>query len=111
VTAFIEAELTHRAELSYPPLGRLVLVRVSGADETQVEQVIQALAAIVQGDLNDQWQILGPAPAPVLRVARRYRWQMLLKGTQTAPLPDLTELTSRCPTQVSVTVDIDPLNM
>ncbi len=111
VTAFIEAELSDRAALSYPPLGRLVLIRITGVDQAQVERVARGLATGLQRDLDDQWQILGPVPAPVLRVARRYRWQILLKGTQKAPLPDLTGLAQQCPDPVSVTVDIDPLHM
>ena len=111
VTAFIESELSDRAALSYPPLGRLVLIRLTGVELTQVERVARDLAQGLQQNLNDQWQILGPVPAPVLRVARRYRWQILLKGTQTAALPDLTGLATQCPAEVSITVDIDPLNM
>mgnify|MGYP001792945033 CR=1 FL=1 len=111
VTAFIEAELSERAALSYPPLGQLIVIRISGIDPTQVEHVAQDVATYLAAHLKDQWQILGPVPATVLRVARRYRWQILLKGAPSAPLPDLTTLVQRSPAAVSVTVDIDPLNV
>ncbi|MEY3297872.1 MAG: hypothetical protein RLZZ597_1132, partial [Cyanobacteriota bacterium] len=53
----------------------------------------------------------GPAPAPILRVARRFRWQILLKFPLGASLPDLQSLRETCPTTVSLTIDVDPLNM
>jgi primosomal protein N' (replication factor Y) len=61
--------------------------------------------------MDDAWSLLGPVPAPILRVARRYRWQVLLKGAIAAPLPDLTTLSKQCPAQVSLTIDVDPLNL
>jgi primosomal protein N' (replication factor Y) len=48
-----------------------------------------------------------------MRVARRYRWQILLKFPPDIPveLPDLSELRAICPSGVSLTIDVDPLNM
>ena len=56
---------------------------------------------------------LGPAPAMILRVARRYHWQILLKLPlqASAKLPDVTTLRSLCASSVSLTIDVDPLNM
>ncbi len=48
-----------------------------------------------------------------MRVARRYRWQILLKfpPTAKADLPDLNILRSHLPKSVSMTIDVDPINM
>jgi len=48
-----------------------------------------------------------------MRVARRYRWQILLKFPANVPvkLPNLSELRAICPKDVSLTIDVDPLNM
>ena len=111
VTGFIATELEQRQALHYPPCGRLVLLRLSSPDASLVARTAQALATALGPDLTADWQILGPAPAPIPRVARRYRWQMVLKGAIAAPLPDLRSLSARCPRTVSLTLDIDPLNL
>jgi primosomal protein N' (replication factor Y) (superfamily II helicase) len=109
--AFVTAELEKRAALNYPPYGQLVLLRLSSIDAIAVQQTAEKLAEHLQAVLPPNSELLGPAPAAVLRVARRYRWQILLKRTEAAAcLPNFTELRSLCPSGVSLTVDVDPLN-
>jgi primosomal protein N' (replication factor Y) (superfamily II helicase) len=56
---------------------------------------------------------LGPAPASILRVAQRYRWQILLKASKGVELvlPPLQDLRSLCGSTVSLTLDVDPINL
>jgi primosomal protein N' (replication factor Y) len=48
-----------------------------------------------------------------MRVARRYRWQILLKFPPDVPVevPDLDQLRASCPKDISFSIDVDPLNM
>ncbi|MEM6837955.1 MAG: primosomal protein N' [Cyanobacteria bacterium P01_C01_bin.120] len=108
---FLATEHQQRQALSYPPAGQLILLRITSPDRQAAEQTAQTLAAELAHRLPELWSLLGPAPAPILRVARRYRWQILLKGTIAAPAPDLTDLAKQCPAQVSLTIDVDPLNL
>ncbi|MBL6742697.1 MAG: primosomal protein N', partial [Synechococcus sp. BS301-5m-G53] len=59
------------------------------------------------------WQLLGPAPAPVARVAGRSRWQLLLHGPPETPipLPQGSVLWDRLPKDVTLSVDPDPLQL
>lgn len=113
--AFVQAELRQRAELHYPPHGQLILLRFSGTEVGSVRQAAEQIAEQLQSALRDQSQveILGPTPASIPRVARRFRWQILLKSWATEPvsLPDLTHLRLHCPAGVSLTVDVDPLHL
>ncbi|MEL6401214.1 MAG: primosomal protein N' [Cyanobacteria bacterium J06626_4] len=108
--SFLETELQQRSTLNYPPMGRLILLRITSPQSHLVEQAARQLAAQVAA-ITPAWELLGPAPAPILRVARRYRWQILLKGAIADPLPELGQLSKLCPAQVSLTVDVDPLNL
>ena len=127
---FIEHEVEHRQLLGYPPYGRLVLLRLTSTTETEAETAAQLCADKLQiliaspeneGDRGPSTDtlmdsltgpaILGPTPAPILRVARRYRWHVLLKLPLDMTVPDLTPLRSHLPKSVRLTIDIDPLNL
>ncbi|MGV2830057.1 primosomal protein N' [Myxosarcina sp. GI1(2024)] len=110
---FSHAELQHRAELNYPPYGNLISIELSSLDESEVRRTAEILAEACRHRLGRYCVILGPAPASIMRVARRYRWQILLKLELGAKenLPDLNQLRSLCPKSVSMTIDVDPLNM
>ncbi|MEO1378049.1 MAG: primosomal protein N', partial [Cyanobacteria bacterium J06635_10] len=107
---FIQDELEQREALNYPPYGRLILLRLSSPDSTQVENTATAIAEKLQ---ESEIDVLGPAPASILRVANRYRWQILLKfAPEDLPqLPDWEEIHQICPNSVKLTIDIDPLNI
>ncbi len=109
--SFIQDELEQRQALNYPPYGRLILLRLSSVDPSQVQNVAQIIATTLSN--HNGLDILGPAPANILRVANRYRWQILLKfSSQALPqLPDWEEVRALCPPSVSLTIDVDPLNI
>ncbi len=123
--AFFEAELGDRADLQYPPYGQLVLLRISGLDERISEKAAQQAAHSLSHKLQEQlqplttetlettrsYEIMGPVPAPIFRVARRYRWHILIKLALNIALPDLTYLQRQTPKGVSLTIDVDPLNL
>ena len=110
--SFVEAELQYRAELAYPPYGRLILLRLSGLDQQAVQHTALNLAERLRSH-SSEYEILGPAPAAIARVANRYRWQILLKGqsAQSDTPPDLATMRSQLPASVSLTIDVDPLNL
>lgn len=109
---FIAEEWAQRQMLQYPPAGQMVLLRLSSNDPKAVEQTAATLAQQVMRHLEGtSYQLLGPAPAPIPRVARRYRWHLLVKGPLDEPLPNLQDLKHHCPAPVSLTIDVDPLNL
>jgi primosomal protein N' (replication factor Y) len=116
--SFTEAELQQRATLNYPPYGRLILFKLSSLEETAVQETAELLANELEknepnNSTTSSYEILGPAPANIMRVANRYRWQILLKLPldSAVTLPDFNYLRELCPSSVSLTIDVDPLNM
>ncbi|BAP17140.1 primosomal protein N' [cyanobacterium endosymbiont of Epithemia turgida] len=110
---FIETELPQREVLSYPPYGRLILIRLSGTNKIEVQQTSRALGDICRDKVGKGCEILGPAPANIMRIARRYRWHILLKFDPNAQviIPDINNLKKVCPQSVNLTFDIDPLRI
>jgi primosomal protein N' (replication factor Y) len=98
--------------LNYPPYGKLILLRCLGTNEREVEDTIQAIATLCEQFLPKTVEILGPAPASILRIAQRYRWQFLIKypGSVKVILP-LDKIKQICPSSVYLDIDVDPLSI
>ncbi|WP_232285734.1 primosomal protein N' [Crocosphaera chwakensis] len=110
---FIEEELPRREELNFPPYGRLILVQLSSLDAIEVQNTAQQLGNYFHETIGLDCEILGPAPASIMRVAKRYRWQILLKFLPDARviIPEMENWHKLCPNSVSLKIDIDPLHI
>lgn len=112
--SFIASELEQRAELYYPPYGKLILLKFSSQEPQAVEKAANNVEQRLNNlDLASTSDVLGPAPANIMRVANRYRWQILLKLTEKVEIgtEEIEEWRSLCPPSVNLSVDIDPLNL
>ncbi|MDJ0730028.1 MAG: primosomal protein N' [Crocosphaera sp.] len=110
---FIDEELPRREELNFPPYGRLILVQLSGLDAIEVQNTAKKLGDYFHETIGLDCEILGPAPASIMRVAKRYRWQILLKFLPNARviIPDMENWHKLCPNSISLKIDIDPLHI
>jgi primosomal protein N' (replication factor Y) (superfamily II helicase) len=111
--AFIAAELPERKMLDYPPYGKLILLRFSSLDAVAIEQTVTQIGIeLNEAAIIGKYEVLGPAPAMVMRVNNRYRWQIMLKYLPdgSAVLPDWEVLRTQCSNVIKMTVDVDPQN-
>jgi primosomal protein N' (replication factor Y) len=112
--AFFEREIAYRRGMRYPPLLALVNAVVRGRtfDEAMgtAADVVAALqpAAAVSG-----FVILGPAPAPIVRLRGEHRVQFFLKGARRQEMRSaLRAALAQMPhVRRRVTVDVDPVTM
>jgi primosomal protein N' (replication factor Y) len=118
---FAALELKSRAELGYPPFGRLLALRLSGPDGGRVESAALALCRALgdarrrSGTRGAAIDILGPAPAPIAMVQGRHRWRVLLRGKRRDELRRLVlgagEIVESPPNGVRIRIDVDPVSM
>jgi primosomal protein N' (replication factor Y) (superfamily II helicase) len=115
--SFFAAECAARAELGYPPHGRLIAVRVDGPDAHEVAGVAQRLARLAEAaaqrpEINGQVEIRGPVPAPLERLRNRTRWQVWLRSADRHALRRVARslLTAELPSTVRVGLDVDPMS-
>jgi primosomal protein N' (replication factor Y) len=88
--AFYESEIRMRRLRRYPPFADLFTFTVSGAEEGSVLRAAAMLRErLRQTAGTEKREILGPAPAPVLKVNNRFRYRVLLVGKNDKPTRDL----------------------
>jgi primosomal protein N' (replication factor Y) len=101
----------------------MVHIGISGRQKTptarHAQTLREALAALQRSDrsFGAAVEILGPVEAPLPRIDRHYRWQLLLKG---APVPPLQRMIRRFMREnipllqtprFKVVIDVDPYTM
>ncbi|MGB3693692.1 MAG: primosomal protein N', partial [Spirulinaceae cyanobacterium] len=111
--SFIADALAQRQDCNYPPYGRLILLKLKGLSPLDVAKTAEAIANSCEQLSTSNYEILGPAPARIMRVARRHHWQILLKFPPEAEVDvsKLIQLRNLCPQGVSLTINVDPLSM
>jgi primosomal protein N' (replication factor Y) (superfamily II helicase) len=132
-TGFYEQETEFRAQLKYPPFGRVALLTLKGRNEEKVKfsadhlkrtleskiqspksKVASANAAFDLGPWTLDLTISGPAPAPLLRAETFYRYQIMLRTQRmTALSRQLAKIIEALalPDDVTLAVDIDPVDL
>ena len=111
VEAFLAGELERRERLGYPPFRHLVRVEVAAAQPGAAMEALSALRAAAEPALPGD-ELLGPAP--LFRIRRRERAQLLVKTLRPARAGSLlAELVARQGralrrADASAVIDVDP---
>lgn len=113
---FYQKELIFRKELGYPPFSRLVSFLFSGSVEKKVEEKTEEFVKIVKKLRFSAIEILGPAPAPMVKLKGKYRWRCLIKGREVKKLQAaIREILNKWDEiqkeGVRLEVDVDPQNL
>jgi primosomal protein N' (replication factor Y) len=120
---FYKAEIGFRKSLNYPPFSRVAQIKISGTNKEKTRQHSQTVGDLCHTlkqknrSLLKSLEILGPIEAPLFRIAKQYRWQILLKGLDVKPLHRFLNnlwLENRAiinRRDVKVALDVDPIFM
>ena len=111
---FYQQELPFRQELGYPPCGHLVNLLFTGNNNKQVQAAaIQFANHLIH--IAESVEVLGPSPCPLARLRGKSRYQILLKSPARPALRrllnQLDDGIKRLPKQVSLNIDVDPIDM
>ena len=115
--AFYTEEIRHRKNHNYPPFVALASLLVHGWDIKHVVSMAETLrGALDEANTERSCRILGPAPAPLARLKRRHRQQILVKSHSRPRLREVIDVglanaATRGCDMYSVKVEIDPVSL
>jgi primosomal protein N' (replication factor Y) len=115
---FYRREITIRERPVFPPYVRLACYRISGENEYEVRKTAEKTAAACRALGQKEaypLEVLGPASSPLEKIKDKYRWQILLKSSQTAVFHSVGKHISNSRNLIigsaHLTLDVDPENM
>ena len=116
--AFYEEEIIYRREFCYPPFCDIINITVASSDKAEAEKRATEIAMKLRVVLRsyETCSFYGPAPAPLSRIAGRYRVRLWLKCKAHEELIEilrecLHEKTKKRNSDLSVIADINPYSM
>ncbi len=116
--SFYQQEILSRRALKAPPFAHQFVFRFGGGEEQTVRRAAEVFAEALQGQLAKlpelEPRVLGPAPAPIAKLNRRYFYTVAFRGRVTQAsrglVSQMLAAYDRWPGSRSLTVsaDIDP---
>jgi primosomal protein N' (replication factor Y) len=111
---FVASELPEREKYGVPPFGRLVRLIARGPEESAVFAYLQQMAEALRAAAEPTVRILGPAPAPILKIRNLYRFHIQIRCPSPRPLQLLARTvphTVPAPHGIELAIDVDPIHM
>jgi primosomal protein N' (replication factor Y) len=118
---FYRQELKYRQEMGYPPLRRIINLRYSTDNLSTTIAFAREITQKLRAARRGLYEITGPAPSPLARINKQYRWQTLLKidpvkdpgGTRSKKIIEMVMLPylRLKEANLKIIVDVDPQEM
>ena len=80
--AIANLSLTERKNWHFPPFAYQALIRANAEKQENALHFLQQVKALLEPTQSSDLVILGPAPSPIEKRARRYRTQLLITATR-----------------------------
>ncbi|MBN4048208.1 primosomal protein N' [bacterium AH-315-O15] len=112
--AFFERELVYRRAMRYPPGVAMICAVIRGRTfEEAMRTATDIVRRLEPSATRAKFLVLGPAPAPLVRLRGEHRVQCFLKGTRRADMRNaLKAVLAEIPeVRRRITVDVDPLSV
>ena len=107
--AFYNKEVEYRRQLHNPPFTHLACLTYSHANDALCQREAERMKQLLTQEIESQGigdiELIGPAPAYIHRLRGRFRWQLILRGSE------LSAFLSPIPFPQGWTVDIDPVGL
>jgi primosomal protein N' (replication factor Y) len=106
---FYNKEIDYRRQYNYPPFSQLVRLVYSHTDEGLCRREAERVYRLIFDEKTRKgmidFNVIGPVPAFAFRARGKYRWQLFLRG------PDSARMLSQLTLPRGWTIDVDPVGM
>ena len=112
--AFYEEEAPSRKMLDFPPCSHMVMIHFRSQEEALAAAAAEAFTEELKPQLEEKTQVIGPMPAPLSKVQKYFRYQLLLRGGNIRRLSRLLRsmiVVRKQPKNVVIYADVDPRNL
>ena len=108
---FLEKEVKIRKQNNLPPFERFISLILTGEDEYKLEKEAFKFKTFIENKIIGK--ILGPVTAPIVRLKKKYRVRLLIRGPKTLKLQN--SLRNLIPNYkfsngIKLSVDVDPIS-
>lgn len=107
--SFYDFEMQNRQSMNMPPFTKMASFVVSAFEENLAVNFAKKLVSSFP--FNDNIEVFGPAPMPLLRFKNRYHYRVFLKSEKKVNLQKLVNAVVQnleVPNNVRIKIDIDP---
>jgi len=108
-TLLYNKEVNYRRQLRYPPYSNLASLIYTHTNDILCQREAERMKRLLNDEIAsqgiDNLTVIGPAPAFIHRLRGRYRWQLVVRGT------DPSSFLSPIPVPQGWTIDIDPVGL
>jgi primosomal protein N' (replication factor Y) len=113
---FYARESRYRKAMFYPPFTALAGILVTDRDPTRAAALAREVGEFLDGIRSNAIRILGPAPAPLERLKRVHRHQLLIKSSSRTTLHLMLErlqayIEEKKIGATRIIIDVDPISL
>ena len=107
--SFYDREIAYRRQLHNPPFTRLACLTYSHTNDALCQREAERMKRLLIEEIDSRGiadlSLVGPAPAFIHKLRGRFRWQLILRGSEPSAF------LSQIPIPQGWTVDIDPVGL
>ena len=112
---FYQNEISLRAAMAFPPFSKIVRVMVTGEDEQKALEALREVYVSLEKlytDNPEKFLFFNKMRAPIKRIQNKFRYQVLMRLSDTSVLPQIYEACAEARTRDAlVSVEENPANL
>ena len=108
---FLDKEIEIRKKNNLPPFQRFISLILTGENENKLEKEAIKFKLFIENKINGK--VLGPVSAPIVRLKRKYRMRLLIRGSKTLKLQNTLAIIIpkyKFLSGIKLSVDVDPIS-